>query len=189
MKLAQDHAIQCGCGQLRGTLAAGAKFTRAVCYCRDCQAFAAALGAPAGMLDAKGGTDVIATLPRYVRFSAGAGRLACLSLSDHGLLRWYASCCRSPIGNTPRNPRISYVGLVHSSLGLDPRALDAVFGPPDLVTFSEHAKEPVPSSGLRTAMATARIALRLIGTRLDGSWRRTPFFDRDLKPVANPHPA
>ena len=188
MRLAEAHAIQCRCGQLHGTIAAGAKFTRAVCYCRDCQAFAAALGAPAGMLDAKGGTDVVATLPRYVSFTAGARRLACLSHSDRGLLRWYASCCRSPIGNTPRNPRISYVGLVHSSLGRDPRDLDDAFGPPELFTFGEHAKEPVPSSGLRTAAATIQIAFRLLGTQLDGSWRRTPFFDRDLKPVANPHP-
>jgi len=120
VRLARDHPIECRCGQVRGTIAAGAKFTRAICYCRDCQAFAAALGAPAGMLDAKGGTDVVATLPRDVRFTAGADRLACLSLTDHGLLRWYASCCRAPIGNTPRNPKISYVGLVHSCLGLIP---------------------------------------------------------------------
>ncbi len=188
MRLAQDHPIRCRCGQLRGTVAAGAKFTRAVCYCRDCQAFAAALGSPAGMLDAKGGTDVVATLPREVRFSAGAERLACLSFSYRGLLRWYASCCRSPIGNTPRNPGMSYVGLVHSSLGSDPRDLDAAFGRPSLITFGQHATEPVPSSGLRMLTATAQIAFRLLGARLDGSWRRTSFFDRDLKPVANPHP-
>lgn len=188
MTLASDHPVQCRCGQLRGAVAAGAKFTRAVCYCRDCQAFAAALGQPAGMLDAKGGTDVVATLPRYLRLTAGAERLACLSLSDRGLLRWYASCCRSPIGNTPRNPKISYVGLVHSCLSRDPRSLDAVFGPPEFVTFAERAKAPVRSGGLRMATATVRIAGRLLGARLDGSWRRSPFFDRDLKPVANPHP-
>jgi hypothetical protein len=188
VRLAQCHPISCRCGQLRGAVAVGAKVTRAVCYCRDCQAFAASLGEPAGMLDSKGGTDVVATLPRYVFFMAGAERLACLSLTDRGLLRWYASCCRSPIGNTPRNPRISYVGLVHSCLGRDPRSLDAAFGTPDFFTFAQHAKGPVRSSGLRMATATVRIAGRLLGARLDGSWRQSPFFDSDLKPVSTPHP-
>ena len=139
------------------------------------------------MLDAKGGTEVVATLPRYVRFTAGAERLACISLTDHGLLRWYASCCRAPIGNTPRNPKISYVGLVHSCLGRDPRSLDEAFGPAEFVTFANRAKGPVESSGFRIATATVRIACRLLGTRLDGSWRQSPFFDRDLKPVSSPH--
>jgi hypothetical protein len=187
VRLARDHPIECRCGQVRGTIAAGAKFTRAICYCRDCQTFAAALGAPAGMLDAKGGTDVVATLPRDVRFTAGVDRLACLSLTDRGLLRWYASCCRAPIGNTPRNPKISYVGLVHSCLGRDPRTLDAAFGPANLITFAEHAKGPVRSSRVRMVTATIRIAGRLLGARLDGSWRRSPFFDRELRPVSSPH--
>lgn len=185
MKLANDHRLQCRCGNLRGTLAAGAKFTRARCYCRDCQAYARALGEPQTVLDEKGGTDIVASLPRFVRFGSGNERLACLSLSERGLLRWYADCCRTPIANTPRDPKISYVGLVSACLG-DPRALDAVFGPPVLAINSESATGPVPTSGFRIATATARIIGRVMGARMSGAWRENPFFDSDLRPVSRP---
>jgi len=52
-----------------------------------------------------------------------------MSLSEKGLLRWYTACCRTAIGNTPRNPKLSYVGLVHSCLAGSPIELDAAFGP------------------------------------------------------------
>ena len=86
------------------------------CYCRDCQAFAHALGNPGAILDKLGGTDIVATLQQYVTFTKGTEALACLSLSERGLLRWYANCCNTPIANTARNPKLSYVGLVHTCL-------------------------------------------------------------------------
>lgn len=187
MKLARDHPIQCRCGKLRGTLAAGAKLTRAVCYCRDCQAYARALGEPRAILDANGGTDIVASLQEFVRFAEGKERIACLSLSKQGLLRWYSDCCDTPIANTPRHPKLPYVGLVHSCLGGDPRELDALFGPPVLAINTDSATGPVPASGFRTLTATVRIIGRLLGARITGSWRASPFFDRDLRPISVPH--
>ncbi len=63
-----------------------------------------------------GGTDVVATLPRHVRFTQGIEALACMSLSETGMLRWYARCCNTAIGNTPRNFKVSHVGLIHICL-------------------------------------------------------------------------
>jgi hypothetical protein len=51
-----------------------------------------------------------------------------MSLGPKGLLRWYADSCRTPIGNTPRNPKLSYVGLVHGCLVGTPAEMDAVGG-------------------------------------------------------------
>jgi hypothetical protein len=39
-----------------------------------------------------------------------------MSLSDKGMLRWYASCCNTPIGNTSRDFKVSHVGLLHNCL-------------------------------------------------------------------------
>ena len=187
MKLAADHPVQCACGRFRGTLSAGSSFTRAVCYCRDCQAFAEALGDPARVLDARGGTDVVATLQRNFRVTAGIDRLACLSLTPRGLLRWHANCCGTAIANTPRNPGISYVGFVHTSLGLDKAALDAAFGPPALQTNVDSARGPVPRENrLRTLGTTLRIIARVLRARLTGAWRGSPFFGSDLKPIVSP---
>jgi len=186
MKLATHYPLECACGRLKGTLAAGAKYMRAVCYCRDCQAYAESLGEPGKVLDANGGTDVVASLQAYVRFTDGIGQLACLSLTGRGLLRWYASCCNTPIANTPRDPRISYVGIIHTALGRDEGRLDATFGPPRLATNVDSARDAVASNHIRTLTATLRIIARVAQARLNGSWRRSPFFGSELRPLVNP---
>jgi hypothetical protein len=186
MKLANDHPIQCRCRKLTGVLSAGAKITRATCYCRDCQAFADALGGPEGILDTNGGTEIVASLQQSVSFTGGTEQLACLSLSEHGLLRWYANCCNTPIANTARSPKLSYVGFVHSCLGREARSLDADFGPPGITFNAKNAKGVVPSSGFRTVTITVGIFGRVIRARMNGSWRQSPFFDRELRPVAKP---
>ena len=68
------------------------------------------------VLDAAGGTDIVQTLPKYVEFTDGIDALACMRLTENGLLRWYAECCRTPIANTMANFKLSFVGLIHSGL-------------------------------------------------------------------------
>ena len=100
-------ALRCRCGKLRGQVDTRRVAARAVCYCKDCQAYGRFLATP--VLDPLGGTEVAATLPAAVRFDEGLEHLACMSLGPKGLYRWYADCCRTPIGNTPRDPRTSYL--------------------------------------------------------------------------------
>jgi hypothetical protein len=111
-----NHPLQCRCGTVKGYVSDPQTVNRAVCYCRDCQAFAHFLGRAADILDAQGGTDVIQTLSARVIFSEGREVLACMRLSRNGLMRWYTTCCNTPIGNTLPNFRFSFVGLIHSCL-------------------------------------------------------------------------
>ena len=171
-----NHALRCRYGTLQGEVEATSAANRVVCYCSDCQAYAHFLGRAADVLDAHGGTEVVATLPRHVRFSAGTDALACMSLSDGGLLRWYARCCNTPVGNTPRSMKASYVGLVHSCL--DQQPLAPSFGPVRLRVGVKTAKARVDGTPmLATVAVMARFVKLLLGARLDGSYRRTPFFD------------
>ena len=87
-----DHALRCRCGTLQGTVRHTERVNRGVCYCRDCQAYAHALGNAGMILDNLGGSDVVATLQQHVTFTKGTEALACMSLTERGLLRWYASC-------------------------------------------------------------------------------------------------
>ena len=184
---ARHHPLQCRCGRLRGSLAQPGKAVRARCYCRDCQAYARALGKPELVLDELGGTDVVASLQQRVAFDAGTEALACLSLREGGLLRWYASCCDTPIANTTRDRRLSYVGLVHSCLGPSPQSLDAAFGPSRVAVNTGSAKGKVASGGLGALLPMARIFASVARARLDGSYRKSPFFGpADAKPVATP---
>jgi len=139
------------------------------------------------VLDAAGGTEVAAALPAAVRFEAGQEHLACMSLSPKGLYRWYASCCRTPIGNTPRDPRTSYVGLVRACLDAPDAELELVLGPLRCRVETQWAGAPVASSGLSTARVVGKVGWMLVKARLGGGYRNNPFFqagsDRPVKAV------
>ena len=181
-----DPILRCACGTLRGHVGQPAAAMNAICYCRDCQAFAHALGDPRGMLDPAGGTRIVATLPMHVHFDAGMEALACLSLSPKGLLRWYAQCCKTPIGNTPRDFRIPYVGLVHSGLG-DPQALDTTFGPARMHLYTAAATGYVAATTLSNVLGMARLMTKVLPARLSGRYRSNPFFDAATgEPIRRP---
>lgn len=181
-----QHLLRCRCGTLRGELLRPRRTLHAVCYCRDCRAYAHALGDAARTLDADGGTDVVAARPRDVRIDAGRDALACLSLSERGLLRWYAGCCGTPLANTPRDPRVPYVGVVHSCLAASADALARAFGPVRMRVYTQHATRPLPKPGIGQSLALLRVAPGFVWDRLAGGWRSTPFFDAAASPVAEP---
>ena len=171
-----NHRFQCQCAKVVGEVADTRSAIHAVCYCRDCQAYAHHLGQPDAVLNPLAGTEVVGTHARNVSFTRGAEQLACLSLSEAGLLRWYARCCNTPIGNTAPNYQMSFVGLVHNCLGSAQTPLDQTFGPVRTRVYPEYAiGEPKPKAfGLPSALL--RILGMLLKARLDGSYKHTPFF-------------
>jgi hypothetical protein len=181
-----DTALRCYCGHLQGRLAIASAAGRATCYCKGCQAYARFLGRHEDMLDRHGGTEIIATLPRRLRFTAGTDELACMSLSDTGLLRWYAACCNTAIGNTPRDPKTSYLGIVVGSLSASAAELDRLFGAATLVLNTQSARGEVPRRG-SMFIAGLRIARNIIGSRISGKYRQNPLFDAaTAQPVVTP---
>jgi hypothetical protein len=177
--------LRCRCGTVTGKMDASRAYARATCYCKDCRAFARFLGQP-GVLDASGGTDIVATAPAAVRFTAGSEHVACMSLSPKGLLRWYASCCRTPLGNTPRDPKLLYAGLVTACFDAAPQTVDAAFGPRDRVVINTgSATAPVRAAPLAFLMGGLRIFAGLIGARLRHE-RTSPFFDANGRPLREP---
>jgi len=164
---------------------AGRAYARATCYCKDCRAFARFLGQP-GVLDASGGVDIVATAPAAVRFTAGAEHVACMSLSPKGLLRWYASCCRTPLGNTARDAKLLYAGLVTACFDAAPQAVDAAFGPRDRIVLNTgSATAPVRATPLALLTGGLRIVAGLIGARMRRE-RTSPFFDASGRPLREP---
>jgi len=177
-------ALRCECGQVEGVVDAAHAYTRATCYCRDCQAYARWLGRP-GLMDAQGGTDIVAMNPQAVRFTSGVDRVACMSLSPKGVLRWYAACCRTPIGNTPRDGKIGYVGVPAASLA-PPAAVDAAFGQGGRTVINAgSARGEVKPTPVAFMVGGLRILAGILGARL----RRQPpslFFDAGAQPVRTP---
>jgi Family of unknown function (DUF6151) len=145
------------------------------------------LGHADDILDAQGGTAVIQTYPAKVTFTEGKASLACMRLSERGLLRWYASCCNTPIGNTLASHKVSFVSLIHSCLHTADQSLDEVFGPVRMRVNTKTAQGSVKSSPLGTISVLSGFVARLAAARLTGSYRRTPFFDPHTgAPVVTP---
>lgn len=178
--------LSCRCGKLQGEVDAQRVAARAVCYCKDCQAFARFLKAEATVLDPAGGTEVEATLPAAVRFTTGLEHLACMSLSPKGIYRWYASCCDTPVGNTPRNPKMSYVGLVRACLDAPGEELDRALGRSRFTANTASAHGTVKATPVRTVLAVARIGATLLKARIGGGYRDNPFFDAAGAPIRKP---
>jgi hypothetical protein len=177
------HRFQCACGTVTGEIAHPERAMRAVCYCHDCQAYARLLGAADRTLDASGGTDVLATQSKYVRFTSGLEQLACMSLYPKGLLRWYAKCCNTPIANTPRGWKLPYAGMVHTCMR-QPQPLEESFPRVQLRVNTQSASGPVPQDrSVRGLLSFASVMARLGFARLRGAYRSTPFFGPHGSPV------
>ena len=171
-----EHPLRCRCGTVSGWVKEPRSANRVVCYCKDCQAFAYFLGQENQILDERGGSDVIQILPKNLSFTQGIEALKCMRLTEKGLLRWYASCCNTPIGNTLATNKISFVGLVHSCLEKTDTPLQDSFGPVRAWGNTQGATgDPKPK-----ARGIGRTILWFVSTvlkaRIDGSYRRTPFF-------------
>lgn len=172
-----NHTIQCKCGMLKGYVSQPEEvINRGICYCKDCRDYAHVLGKAAETLDSSGGTEVVAVSPKNVVFTQGMEKLSCLSLSEKGLLRWYASCCNTPIGNTPRNFKVSFVGLVHNCLEQSEQTIVQSFGPVKMWVNTHGAKGKVNAKAGSTFMAIMRVMKVLLLSRLSGSYKTTPFF-------------
>lgn len=173
--------LQCKCGTVQGCVDLRKSCGHATCYCVDCQAFARFLGAQDEVLDPHGGTEIVAMLPADVRFTAGVDKIACMSLSEKGLLRWYASCCRTPIANTPRDRKLPYIGVLAACL---PK-LDETLGPPRIALHTSSAVGETKSTPLRTFFGVCRIMGNVIGARFAGRYKSNPFFVADSSTPIN----
>jgi hypothetical protein len=183
-----NHPMQCQCGTLRGYVSPPDMASRGVCYCKDCQAFAHFLDRPGDpVLNELGGTEIVATLPKHVHFTQGLEALVCMSLSDRGLLRWYTSCCNTPIGNTPRDFKTPYVGLIHSCLAKGAPSLDDSFGPVRMVLQTKSAKGKVKSTPISNVVTLLKIMKSVVATRISGNYKNNPFFVEDSgTPIKQP---
>jgi len=183
-----DLPLRCRCGAVRGVArdAVPSKINRCFCYCDDCQAFAHHLGRADDVLDAHGGTEIVQMSPANVTFAAGADKIAAIRLTDKGLVRWYASCCNTPIGNTMASAGVPFIGVVRAFI----TAPSAALGPIRGRAFAKSAKggrDAVPKDGLPDLLMVARMIGKLLRWRLRGDHTRSALFDAATgKPLVEP---
>lgn len=171
--------VRCECGSLRMDVEIDPKRSSHVtCYCDDCRAYMRWLGRDA-LLDAHGGTEVVQVAPSEARITAGAEHLGCMRLSPEGLLRFYAKCCKSPLGNTMRG--VPFVGLSVAGLKIP------LSTRPDGVNARFALNGRPPNASDRASLSVVgRTARQLVSRFARGKLHPSPFLDAHGEPRARP---
>jgi hypothetical protein len=181
-------SLRCRCGTVRGTArdVAPSKVNHCFCYCDDCQAFAHFLGRADDVLDAHGGSEITQMSQANVALTAGIDKVAAMRLTQKGLIRWYADCCRTPIGNTLGTSAMPFIGVVHAFIDAPSAALGPIRGR-GWAKSAKGGRAAVPKDGLPDAVMVARVLAKLLRWRLRGDHKRSSFFDRESgKPLVEP---
>ncbi len=151
--------------------------------CLDCQTFARWLGNEDKILDEVGGTDLYQTTPARVRITEGGDSIRCARLSPKGTLRFFASCCRTPIANGTPSPALPFISIFgafsdHQGAGV---SRDDALGPVRLRVQAKGATGQAPHGSQHTIdkATMAGIAAGLLWDRIRGQHRPHPFRNAD----------
>jgi hypothetical protein len=154
---------------------------RVVCYCDDCQAFLHHLGRT-DLFDAHAGTDVVQVAPASLTIEHGLERVVGMRLTPKGLHRFYASCCKTPVGNTVGGA-IPFIGVVAQAF----ERPDDVFGRPIGAVRGEFAVGAPPEGSTRVnPRLLARTVRMVLGWKIRGKAWPHPYFDRATRAPSRP---
>ena len=165
----------CDCGALAGELHVSPRSgSHVACHCADCRA---TLVFHDRDWDQSTGTRVWHTTPDHVRVLKGADRLAAIKVTPKGFLRWYASCCGTPIGASTETKAIPFCGL-HT----DVLETTEPLGP---IVAEAYVSAASPRH-IRFGRLVSRVVLRALVARL--AFRTgNPFLDGRGHPVGPVH--
>lgn len=182
-------AFACACGTVRGAVhrVSPREGDRVVCHCSDCQDFARYCDAEDRILGEYRGTSLYQSRCARVEIGAGREHLACLHLTDKPTLRWYASCCSTPMFNSYASGRIPYITTLLANC--ETKRADALLGPPLGHLFLEDVPgAPGTLPRLSMARLMRRFFVRMVQDYVSGKRRQSPLFDpKTLDPIAPPH--
>ncbi|UWQ17287.1 GFA family protein [Jannaschia sp. M317] len=166
----------CTCGQLRGEITdiSPSAYTNIVCHCEDCRSAYTHLG----LADPEK-VGILQTTQDRIHITQGGEFLRVFRLSAKGALRWFATCCDTPLFYTPLKPRMVHVGINTDRLDT-PDAVGAVM-----------AEGFIPAPGGKQrhkglGRMAGRMVTRMAAKNLSGEWRNTPFFDDTNAPTVPP---
>jgi len=183
----KNSLMHCSCGEVRGVVTnlSPGTVNRVVCYCEDCQAFLHRLGR-ADLLNPHGGTDIVQIAPASLSFVQGKERIVGLRLTPKGLYRWYASCCKTPLGNT-LSPAIPFVGIIAQAFQGERQGPDDLIGRPIGAIYGKYAVGGAPegSTGFNPRLF-ARAMRMVLGWRIRGQTWPHPFFERATRAPSFP---
>jgi len=180
--------LKCQCGQVTGTASniTPSSGNRVVCCCSSCQSFARHLKRESDTLDSFGGTDILQMSQSQISISQGQDKLQSMRLSRKGLLRWYTSCCNTPVANTI-SASMPFAGVIHTFLDVPDR--DSILGPVKAYVQTQDAQgEPdYPKHSAKFPIGiTLSIMRKMLVWKIQGKQKPSVFFGDDGRPVLKP---
>ncbi|UYL07245.1 DUF6151 family protein [Bdellovibrio sp. SKB1291214] len=184
-------AFECDCGKVKGTVESKRlKGFRAVCLCDDCQAYAHYLKR-ADTLDANGGTDIIPVMPSHLKFTDGWEQMKNLRLYKSGMYRWYADCCKTPIGNGMTSAKMPYIGMAERIFTKknSSQKVQEEFGPITEHMQAQFGKGTLPADSRKTVSPgfMFRVLKFILTAKFTGAGSPSPFFDSEGIPTKEPY--
>ena len=173
--------LRCRCGAVRGTVddVERATVNHGTCYCTDCRAFALFLNRP-DILNAKGGTDIVQTAPRRVRFTQvriSCAACVCLRQAIAALVQrvlQHADGQHDVGAHTVRG------SATHESRRRD-RAqrstADELLGKPDSIYAREASGGPLAARNRPRRRGWLRAIALMLGWWISGLGKPSPYFD------------
>lgn len=149
-----------------------------MCYCESCRVFAENLGA-GDIIDPAGGSDLLQMPPDAFEFTKGAEHLAWTKITEKGPVRWFTTCCNTPIANTLGSPAVPFLTL-QTAYFQPPDATGPVVARVNKKGATGHIEGEMGSMS-RVLFSFAGRALK---ARLTGSYKKNPFFDASGTPIA-----
>lgn len=182
--------LECFCGSFQGTLSivSNKKSFHVQCLCSDCQSFASYLGNEDKILDQYGASELFQTYPVYLKFKKGIENLVCIQLKENGLMRWYTSCCNTPIANTMTSAKVPFAGVSVKIMKFasEEDKLETL-GPVILKAFGKSARGVKPQDAYDTFPKSfiPRILKFMLVGFLTSKYKPSPFF-KDGRSVVTP---
>lgn len=164
-------SFACRCSAFRGHIRAQPKATYVQCFCDTCRKVHAHL-----TQETVSEVHLLLSVPDALQIDAGQDKLAALTASGKGPIRWFTSCCNTPVANTLRSAKLPFMSFQTLLLSDDvalgrPRAL---------------INQPDNKGTKGGAVMAFGVATRMLSSRLTGRWKDTPFFDAENAPTATP---
>lgn len=177
----KEIKLKCSCWKVQGIVknVAPNNGNRIICHCTDCQAFAEYLGNAGTILDEYKGTDIFQMPMAYIDIITWKENIKCVRLTEKGLHRWYADCCKTPIGNT-MGSKMPFMGVIHNFMD-DQWSRDDNLGPVLAnVLLKNDSGERKPTSAFKIL---PRVIWKLLIWKIKGLNKPSAFFDDSWKAI------
>jgi len=142
------------------------------------------LGNPKDVLDAQGGTEIVQMAQSKFQILEGKEHLAAVKLSDAGMIRWYAACCQTPLGNTLANVRVNFIGLIHNFLKQN--QMDSDFGTSIAMVNTDTALGNSKPAQRGLPGVIVRFIWIVITSFLSGNYKHSALFSSSGLPYVEP---